>query len=168
MQVGQVFSVTVVYGNDGNAPADGVVLDVEGVAKLASAFQLLIFSLVNLSVVVMRESGIEAYDPGFRSPLYPWMQIFGVVSAVLLIAQIGLLSALFTSGLIGFAVAWYYWYGRSRSDREGAIYHLFARLGQKRFEGLDLELRGIMKERSPREHDRFESIVAEAKVLDID
>ncbi|MCK5448518.1 MAG: amino acid permease, partial [Gemmatimonadetes bacterium] len=39
-------------------------LDVLSVAKLASTFQLLIFALVNLAVIVMRESGIEAYDPG--------------------------------------------------------------------------------------------------------
>ena len=144
-----------------------LLFDVEQVAKLASAFQLLIFALLNLAVIVMRESRISTYLPGYLTPLYPWMQIFGVVSSFLLIAQIGLLSALFTSGLIAFAVAWYYWYGRSRSEREGAIYHLFARLGEKRFAGRDLELREIMKERTPREHDQFESIVAGSKVIDI-
>jgi amino acid transporter/mannitol/fructose-specific phosphotransferase system IIA component (Ntr-type) len=40
------------------------------IAKLASAFQLIMFALVCLAVVVMRESRIEEYDPGFRSPLY--------------------------------------------------------------------------------------------------
>ncbi len=54
-----------------------VLLDVEKIAKLASAFQLLIFALVCLAVIVMRESRIESYDPGYRSPGYPWMQIFG-------------------------------------------------------------------------------------------
>ena len=160
-----VFSIIV---TSGLMVAIILLFDVEQVAKLASAFQLLIFALLNLAVIVMRESRISTYLPGYLTPLYPWMQIFGAVSALLLIAQIGLLSALFTSGLIAFAIAWYYWYGRSRSEREGAIYHLFARLGQKRFEGLDLELREIMKERTPHEHDRFESIVAGSKVLDID
>jgi hypothetical protein len=41
------------------------------IAKLASAFQLLMFALICLAVVVMRESQIEAYDPGYRSPFYP-------------------------------------------------------------------------------------------------
>ena len=54
-------------------------LDVLSVAKLASTFQLLIFALVNLAVIVMRESRIEAYDPGFRSPGYPWVQVVGLL-----------------------------------------------------------------------------------------
>jgi len=52
-----------------------LLFDVEAVAKLASAFQLLLFFLLNLAVVVMRESKIEAYKPGFNSPFYPWVQI---------------------------------------------------------------------------------------------
>ena len=52
--------------------------DIASIAKLASAFQLLIFALICSAVIVMRESKIEAYDPGFISPFYPWMQIFGV------------------------------------------------------------------------------------------
>jgi mannitol/fructose-specific phosphotransferase system IIA component (Ntr-type) len=144
-----------------------VFLDVEQVAKLASAFQLLIFALLNVAVIVMRESRISTYLPGYVTPLYPWMQIFGAVTGLLLIAQIGVMSALFTAGLVALSIGWYYWYGRSRANREGAIYHLFARLGQKRFEGLDFELREIMKERTPNEKDRYEAIVARAPVLDI-
>lgn len=145
-----------------------VLFDVEQVAKLASAFQLLIFALLNLAVIVMRESKISTYLPGYVTPLYPWMQIFGVVTGLLLITQIGLLSAFFTAGLVALSIGWYYWYGRRRAEREGAIYHLFARLGQKRFEGLDFELREIMKERTANEEDRFEAIVARSEVLDID
>ena len=144
-----------------------VFLDVEQVAKLASAFQLLIFALLNVALIVMRESRITTYLPGYMTPLYPWMQIFGAVTSLLLVAQIGLLSALFTIGLVGIAIAWYFAYGRSRAHREGAIYHLFARLGERRFEGLDFELREIMKERKAFEHDRFEEIVAASYVLDI-
>jgi len=76
-----------------------LALDAEGIAKLASAFQLFIFVLVNLAVVVMRESGLPSYDPGYRSPLYPWMQIFGIVTSVLLIVYMGWLAILFTAGI---------------------------------------------------------------------
>jgi basic amino acid/polyamine antiporter, APA family len=44
-----------------------LALDIEAIAKLASAFQLLLFSLLCLAVVIMRESGIDGYDPGYRS-----------------------------------------------------------------------------------------------------
>ncbi len=55
-----------------------LLLDPAKIAKLASAFQLLMFALVCLAVIVMRESRIEAYDPGYRSPFYPWMHLVGI------------------------------------------------------------------------------------------
>ncbi len=48
------------------------------IAKLASAFQVLVFGLINLAVVAFREGSAE-YDPEFTSPLYPWVQIFGTI-----------------------------------------------------------------------------------------
>lgn len=142
-------------------------LDVTGIAKLASAFQLLMFSLINLAVVVMRESGLQSYDAGYRSPLYPWMQIFGTFAPLVLIAEMGLLPILFTLGLISLGTVWYVAYARSRVIRTGAIYHLFARLGQFRDEGLDRELRGIMKEKGVRIEDPFDEVVARAQVMDL-
>ncbi len=143
-----------------------VLLDVEGVAKLASAFQLLIFALINLAVIVMRESRIESYDPGFRSPLYPWLQIFGLLAPFLLIAEMGLMPIAFTIGLVGLGLAWYFYYARDRVRREGAVFHWFERLGQRRFDGLDTELRGIMKEKGLRAEDPFDEVVARALVID--
>src|SRR5690606_13474876 len=64
-----------------------LVLSAEGVAKVASAFNLFVFGLVNVAVIVMRESRIESYDPGFKSPLYPWTQIVGIFIAIWLIAE---------------------------------------------------------------------------------
>ncbi len=73
-----------------------VIFDPTKIAKLASAFQLLVFAFICLAVIVMRESKIQSYDPGYKSPLYPWMQIFGIVASLFLITQLGLLSILFT------------------------------------------------------------------------
>ncbi|MFW5978285.1 MAG: APC family permease, partial [Halohasta sp.] len=44
------------------------------IAKLASAFQILVFGLINVAVIAFREGSME-YEPEFTSPLYPWMQI---------------------------------------------------------------------------------------------
>ncbi|MEE8459413.1 MAG: APC family permease, partial [Phycisphaerales bacterium] len=63
--------------------------DPVGIAKLASAFQLLMFGLLCLAVIVMRQSGLESYDPGFRSPFYPWMQIVGILAPFWVIAEMG-------------------------------------------------------------------------------
>ena len=64
-----------------------LALDVEGIAKLASAFQLFLFGLLNVAVIVMRESRIASYVPGYRSPWYPWIQIVGVITPVILVCH---------------------------------------------------------------------------------
>jgi amino acid transporter/mannitol/fructose-specific phosphotransferase system IIA component (Ntr-type) len=142
-------------------------LDVLSVAKLASTFQLLIFALVNLAVIVMRESRIEAYDPGFRSPGYPWVQVVGLLAPALLIAVMGLMPILFAIGLVGLCLVWYFQYARDRVVRSGALLHWFERLGQGRFEGLDPELRGILKEKGVRAEDAFDEVVARAFTLEL-
>ena len=114
----------------------------------------------------MRESRIEAYDPGYRSPLYPWMQIFGVFAPIWLIAEMGMVPILFSLALVTLGTIWYVSYARERVVRSGAIYHLFARLGEQRFEGLDRELRGILKEKGVREEDPFDEVVTRAQVME--
>ena len=143
-----------------------LTLDVLSVAKLASTFQLLIFGLVNLAVIVMRESRIEAYDPGFRSPGYPWVQVVGLLAPALLIPVMGLMPILFAIGLVGLCLVWYFKYARDRVVRSGALLHWFERLGQGRFEGLDPELRGILKEKGVRAEDAFDEVVARAFTLE--
>ena len=145
-----------------------IFLDEEGIAKLASAFQLFIFILVNFAVIVMRESRITAYDPGFKSPLYPWMQLFGMVVSVVLIVAMGWMASLFTLGIVILCLFWFHYYARKRVVRDGAIYHWFARLGQRIDKDLDVELRSILKEKGLREEDPFEKTVANASVLDVE
>lgn len=143
-----------------------LTLNVEGVAKLASALQLMLFGLLNVSVIVMRESRIESYDPGFRSPLYPWMQLAGLIVPFILVAEMGWLTVLLTLTVAVGSVAWYNYYARPRIEREGAIFHVFERLGRRRFAGLDRELRDIMKEKGARAEDPFDHVVAHADVID--
>ena len=144
-----------------------LALDPEGIAKLASAFQLIIFLLVNFAVIVMRESRIPSYDPGYRSPLYPWMQIFGIITSFLLIVYMGWLAILFTAGIVVICLIWYFQYARPYVKREGAIYHWFHQLGRRQFEGLDDEFRSIIKEKGLRAKDPFDAIVARCFVLDL-
>jgi len=141
-------------------------LDPLKIAKLASAFQLLIFALLCMSVIVMREAKLDSYDPGFRAPFYPWLQIVGALSCILIIGVMGWLPIIFSSGIVVVGVVWYFIYARKRVDRYGAIYHIFERLGRKRFVALDAELRGILKEKGLRAHDPFDEIVAKARVID--
>jgi mannitol/fructose-specific phosphotransferase system IIA component (Ntr-type) len=144
------------------------LLDVKSVAKLASAFQLLIFSLLNLAVIVMRESRLPSYSPGYRSPLYPWIQIVGVLVPLSLVWALGTLSILFTAGLIVVGTVWYRYYSRGEVAREGAIYHVFERLGRRRYEGLEPELRQIIKEKALGGSSPFEEAVAGGLVVDLE
>lgn len=144
-----------------------VLFDPIKIAKLASAFQLLIFALICLAVIVIRESRIDSYDPGFKSPFYPYLHIFGVVVPLIFISQMGLIAILFSSGLVLIGAAWYWFYARKKVLRTGAIYHIFERLGRLRYVGLDSELRGIMKEKGLRESDPFDEIVARSYVIDL-
>jgi mannitol/fructose-specific phosphotransferase system IIA component (Ntr-type) len=57
-------------------------------------------------------------------------------------------------------------YASARVVREGAIYHLFERLGRRRYGGLDRELRGILKEKGLRSEDPFDEVVGRSHVID--
>jgi mannitol/fructose-specific phosphotransferase system IIA component (Ntr-type) len=144
-------------------------LSEEGVAKLASAFQLLIFALSCLAVIIMRESQIPSYVPGFRSPLYPWMQIAGIAISLVLIVEMGGLAIRFTGGIVALGALWYFYYARHNVGREGAIYHLFARLGRFRYDELDSELHTILEEKDGAgKASDFDRLVARSPVMHLD
>ena len=138
------------------------------IAKLASAFQLLMFGLVCFAVIIIRESRIQSYDPGFKSPLYPWMQIAGIILPLIFIAEMGWLSIIFSTGLVVAGVVWYFTYAKKRVIRTGAIYHIFERLGRQRYGGLESEMRGILKEKGLRDTDPFDEIVTRSNVIDLE
>ncbi|WP_441001045.1 amino acid permease [Fodinibius sp. SL11] len=144
-----------------------LVFDVEAVAKLASAFQLILFGLMSLAVVVMRESKIDAYSPGFRSPLYPWVQIAGMLIPVWLIAEMGLMPVSLTGIMIVLCIVWYFYYAGEKIERQGAIFHVHERLGRKRYEALEYELMSILNEKNGEDKLAYEQVVARSVIRDI-
>ena len=143
-------------------------LDPLRIAKLASAFQLLMFALICFTVIVMRESGLDSYDPGYRAPFYPWLQLIGIFSPLWFIIEMGWLPTLFSLGLIIVGIIWYRTYARLKVKRSGAIFHIFARLGKLSQKGLDYELREIMKEKGLRQQDPFDQIIAHSYVVNFE
>jgi basic amino acid/polyamine antiporter, APA family len=105
-----------------------VALDVEEIAKTASAFLLFTFVGLCLALVIFRESKTEEYKPGYKSPLYPWMQIAGIVIYFTLIFFSGFEVLLFMAGLIIMGTLWFYLGVRHHSSITAAIYPLFARM----------------------------------------
>jgi basic amino acid/polyamine antiporter, APA family len=141
-----------------------LLLSESGIAKLASTFQLFIFMLINFSVIVLRKSKIESYDPGYSSPFYPYMQIAGVVISIILIAYMGWMAILFTSLIIFTGVLWYKYYARMRVKREGAIFHWFALLGKYQYAELENEFMSIIKEKGLRKGDPFDQTIIRARI----
>ncbi len=150
-----------------------VFLDAKGIAKLASTFQLIIFAGVNLSVIVMRESRVGSYDPGFRSPFYPWMQLAGVVVSLTLIPLMGVMPMVFALGLIVAGLTWYAAYAHGKAEHAVAVMHVFERIAREVLSreaagpALDRELRQIMKEKGLRPDDPFAELVTRARVIDL-
>ncbi len=102
-------------------------LPIDQVAKFGSAFQIIVFILVNLALIGFREGAIDEYEPVFTAPLYPWLQLFGMAGGFVVLTQIGTLPFLGAAAITAVSVVYYYVYARDRVDREGA-----ARTGVRR------------------------------------
>jgi amino acid transporter/nucleotide-binding universal stress UspA family protein len=96
-----------------------LLLDVEGLAKLGGAFGLLVFALVNLSVLILRRAQPAWYRPAFKVPLYPVLPAVGVIAALAPLPGMGLLSHVSAAGLGIGATLWYFW-RKKRVDAEGS------------------------------------------------
>ena len=97
--------------------AASLFLRLDVLIKAASTVLFLTFIFSCLCVVILRESHLQNYRPKFRSPLYPWVQIVGVIGSVFLIFEMGAPALISSSILVlgGFFAYWFY--GRIRTNR---------------------------------------------------
>jgi APA family basic amino acid/polyamine antiporter len=102
-----------------------IALPVTTLAKLASGFKIFIFSANHLALIILRESGARWYKPTFRSPFYPWVQIFGIFGGIFLLSYLGMLPLAGIAAGILIGTGWYFGYGRSRVERGTAFQHLW-------------------------------------------
>ncbi len=98
-----------------------VTLPVEDIAKTAGAFQIVVYILVCLSLIAFRRRTPDWYDPEFESPLYPWIQLFGVVAGLGILTQMDTLPQIGGVGIALLGALWYWFYGRPRVDRIGLM-----------------------------------------------
>lgn len=98
-----------------------LLLDIAKIAKLASAFMILIYMLENLCVIVLRETRPQWYNPGYKAPLYPFLQIFGIITGLVFLYAMGSLSVI---AIVAIAVPgglFYVFYSRKRTTRKGVL-----------------------------------------------
>ncbi len=146
-----------------------VFLDIEVLVKTASTLMIILFILVNASVIIMRESRIQSYRPMFKSPLYPYIHIFAIIAYGVLIIDMGLVPLLITAGFIGLSAAWFWLYVYRRVSRASAVMHIVERVTDRELKTVTLEneLRDILLERDNIIEDRFDQLIKECEILDI-
>ncbi len=161
---------TPVFGVVSTGAAIALVVlafDAESIAKLASAFVLLTLGLVNLAVLVLRASEIKSYAPSFRSPLYPWTQLVGIAISGYLISRLGSAALVFVGVVTAVGWAWHHLYATPRTDRAGAIRHVFRRWGREADDSLEREISAAMAGHGLRDRDDYTGLIARAVVLSI-
>lgn len=142
---------------------------VDILVEAASTVFVLGYLLASLSVIILRESGLQNYRPSFRAPLYPWVQLATILGLAFVILEMGEHAFAVTGFLIftGFCIYWFY--GRRNVQRASALAHLVGRILARELvdDGLDRELKSIIRERDEIELDQFDALVERAAVLDI-
>ncbi len=145
-------------------------LELELLVKIASTLLLLLYILTNLAVIIMRESKIQNYQPQFRSPLYPGMQIAGILGCGFLLAEMGKLVLSLSGLFIAAGLFWYLVYAGLKVEKEYALIHVIERIINKELTSgsLPKELKTILRERDNIIEDRFDHLIKGSMVLDLD
>ena len=138
--------------------------------KAASSVLILTYLFSCFSIIILRESRLQNYQPTFRAPWYPWIQIIGILGFGFLLFEIGKDAVLIISVLIISALFVYWFYGRIRASKEYALLYLIERITAKELTThlLEEELKEIIRERDEILKDRFDEVIERSAILDID
>jgi mannitol/fructose-specific phosphotransferase system IIA component (Ntr-type) len=146
--------------------------NIEKLAKIASLFMLLLFIMVNMALIVIRYSKLSNYKPSFRSPLFPFIQVAGILCYFLLIVSMGNFTILAAVIFISAALVWYFLYSRKRARRKSAFINMVEEVTAPEFKSdekeLEAELLDILIERDEIVIDRFDRIIQKSPVIDLD
>ena len=98
-----------------------VIGDVNALAKSGSVLHLLVYGLLNVSLIVFRQTKAAGYDPSFEVPLYPFVPALGAVFSFALIGFMDLQQILLAGGLVLGGIVWYVLYVRNRVEDTSAL-----------------------------------------------
>lgn len=137
--------------------------------KIASTVALTSHILSCFVIIILRESQITEYQPSFRAPLYPWLQIGGFALGALLISQMGDPFVELSIGLIIIGLFLYAVYGRKKAEQEYVLLHLITRIVDKELtsSSFDSELREILYQLDEASEDPFVQLLRVSPVVDI-
>ena len=105
----------------------------------------------------------------FHSPLYPWVQITGIIGLAILLFSMDFIALLLALSLIASGFVIYWFYGRAQVTREYALLYLIERIVAKEITShtLETELKEIIHERDEIVKDRFDYLVEKAAILNL-
>jgi amino acid transporter/nucleotide-binding universal stress UspA family protein len=98
-----------------------VVGDVKTLAKAGSVLHLIVYGLLNLALIVMREADAPEYQPEFEVPLYPFVPILGAVTSFGLIAFMDPVEIALSLVFVAGGLVWYLVYARNKADKKGIL-----------------------------------------------
>jgi hypothetical protein len=78
------------------------------------------FISVNACVIVLRETAVQWYDPKYKSPLYPFVQLFGVISGIALLFFLGWMPIIAIVVITACGIIIYRFFGKNAS-RTGVL-----------------------------------------------
>ncbi len=147
-----------------------IFLKLETIVKAASAVLILTYMFSCVSVIIMRESGLQNYQPRFYSPLYPWIQVAGIFGFIAILIYMGSIGILIGLLVILFSIFLYWYYRGIGTEREFALLHLIERITDKDLTShmLETELKDILHERDKITKDRFDLLIEGCSVFDIE
>ena len=90
--------------------------DIEVLAKAGSVLHLIVYGLLNIGLIVFRESQTEDYKPAFRVPFYPIVPILGAVLSFGLIGFMAPIEVLLSLAFVIFGALWYVLYARHHAE----------------------------------------------------
>jgi amino acid transporter len=91
-------------------------LPVKDVAKLASGFKIMIFIMINSCVIILRQTSYKhEWNPEYRGPLYPLIQIWGIVAGIILVLIMGIKAIIGAAAAIGVGLIVYQLYGKKHA-----------------------------------------------------
>lgn len=93
----------------------------ETLAKTASVLQLYSYGALNIGCLFLRAAQPDWYRPSYRTPGYPFVQIFAALSCLGIIAYSGPFAQVALVVLIVCSLGWYLLWARGRVEVEGAL-----------------------------------------------
>jgi len=95
--------------------------DVKTLAKAGSVLHLIVYGLLNLALIVMREAEQPEYQPVYAVPFYPAVPLLGAAASFGLIVFMNGIEIVLSLLFVVVAVAWFYLYVRGQTEKQGVF-----------------------------------------------